>query len=345
MESATQAHPPSVESSLEGEQSPSPPLRLPCPAPAKLEIETARYESAATVERWDGPVYPMRVRRLGQGPPVLVLPGIFGSHRVHSLFLNRLAERFETIFVEYPGEQRDTRARLGRITHERLADQMRALVDHLHLGPTHIVGLSFGSTLALRMLASGGARAFPSAAIQGAAAFRPLAPAERLAYRVGGLFDFEIGRIPYFRRVMDWNHRYHFPLALTNRWEYFVREAAHASVNSIAHRARLVARLDLRPVLSQIDSALLILRGSEDRAVPAAHFEMLQSALPHARGVVMPVVGHQPHLTHAELLASTVGQFFAPIEHAATPDCPGDATCDAAAGGPCTREAGECASA
>ena len=45
--------------------------------------------------------------------------------------LNRLAERFRTIQYEYPGDREGDGARLGRITHDHLVDDLFGLIDHL----------------------------------------------------------------------------------------------------------------------------------------------------------------------------------------------------------------------
>ena len=64
-----------------------------------------------------------------------------------------------------------------------------------------------------------------------------------------------------------------------------------------------MARLDLRPILPEIRSELLLLQGNEDRIVPRRYFEELKASLTRAESVIMPTVGHQPHFTHAEALA------------------------------------------
>jgi len=40
------------------------------------------------------------------------------------------SERFRTVVYDYPGENRGDEARLGRITHENLVDDLFGLIDH-----------------------------------------------------------------------------------------------------------------------------------------------------------------------------------------------------------------------
>src|SRR4051812_24048668 len=98
--------------------------RTPCPAPADFRAEAAAYDRNATSGVWDGPRYRLRYRVLGEGPPLILVPGIAATYRCYALTLNRLAGRFRTILYDYPGEHRDDGARLGRITHENLVDDV-----------------------------------------------------------------------------------------------------------------------------------------------------------------------------------------------------------------------------
>ena len=70
-----------------------------------------RYDAHAETGRWDGPRYRMTYRILGNGPPLIVVPGIASTYRTYALLLNRLAERFRTVVYDYPGEQRRRRRR------------------------------------------------------------------------------------------------------------------------------------------------------------------------------------------------------------------------------------------
>ena len=113
----------------------------------------------------------MTYRVLGEGPPLILIPGIASTYRGYALTLNRLAERFRTIVYDYPGEHPDDGARLRRITHDHLVDDLFGLIDHLNVGRAFLFGLSFGSTITLEALHRE-PRRFPKAVVQGAFAHR-----------------------------------------------------------------------------------------------------------------------------------------------------------------------------
>ena len=67
---------------------------------------------SAEVGRWQGPRHRLTYRILGEGPPLVLIPGIASTYRVYALLLNRLGEHFRTILFDYPGEDPDDGARL-----------------------------------------------------------------------------------------------------------------------------------------------------------------------------------------------------------------------------------------
>jgi pimeloyl-ACP methyl ester carboxylesterase len=285
--------------------------RPPCPAPASIRHELAHYDQQAEVGSWDGPHYRMTYRVLGQGPPLILVPGIASTYRIYSLFLNRLAERFRTVLFDYPGEHDDDRANLRAIGHDHLVDDLFGLIDHLRIGRAFLVGLSFGSTVALKALARE-PRRFPRGALQGAFAHRDFTVTERWALRAGRLFPGNLARLPLRERVLTHNAKPEFPSLLEDRWGFYLEQNGLTPIKSLAHRVSLLLDLDLRPILSQVATEVLLVQGNEDRIVSRRYFDELKSALPRSEGVILPTVGHEPHLTHAEVLARMIGDWFLP---------------------------------
>lgn len=298
---------------------PAEPTRRACPEPADFRAEVAAYDARAAAGRWDGPRYRMTYRILGDGPPVVLSPGIASTYRGYALTLNRLADRFRTVVYDYPGEHRDDGARLGRITHDDLVDDVSGLLDHLNLGRAFLVGLSFGSTVTLRALARE-PRRFPKAVVQGAFARRRFTAAERAALLVGRRVPGTTARLPLRGAVLTYNSKSQFPDEIGDRWSYYLEQNGMTPIASLSHRLDLVSQLDLRPQLGSIRSEVLILQGNEDRIVARSHFDELCAAIPGARGVVMPLVGHQPHFTHGEGLAQAIAEWCLPCAPGGCPN-------------------------
>ena len=100
--------------------------------------------------------------------------------------------------------------------------------------------------------------------------------------------------------------------AIADRWSEYIAQNGRTPIGPLARRLDLLATLDLRPALAEITTEVLILHGNEDRIVPRRYFDELTGGLPRATGVVMPMVGHQPHYTHFEALAQAIGEFCLP---------------------------------
>jgi pimeloyl-ACP methyl ester carboxylesterase len=287
------------------------PPRQPCPAPADFREEVKRYDEKAETGRWVGPRYRITFRSLGNGPPLIVVPGIASTYRSYSLLLNRLAERFRTVIYDYPGEHAKDGADLARISHDHLVDDLFGLIEHLKIGRVFLVGISFGSTIVLKALHRE-PRRFPKAAVQGAFAYRDFTRGERWALRLGRLVPGNVARLPLRRHILTYNGKSEFPALLDDRWSFYLEENGRTPIKSLAHRVKLLFDLDLRPILAGVSPEVLLIQGNEDRITARRYFDMLQAALPRAEGAILPTVGHQPHLTHAEGLAGMISNWLLP---------------------------------
>jgi pimeloyl-ACP methyl ester carboxylesterase len=285
--------------------------RLPCPAPANFRQEVKCYDEHAVLSHWDGPRYRMTYRALGSGPPLVLVPGIASTYRTYALLLNRLAERFRTVVYDYPGDQPRDGAVLATISHDHLVDDLFGLIDHLRIGRVFLAGLSFGSTIVLKALRRE-PRRFPKAAVQGAFACREFTRGERWALRLGRLVPGKVAGLPLRRPILTYNSRAEFPALMEDRFRFYLEENGRTPIKSLAHRVTLLTDLDLRPLLPEVPTPVLLIQGNEDRIVARRYFDMLQAALPRAEGAILPTVGHQPQLTHAEALASLIGEWLLP---------------------------------
>ena len=273
--------------------------------------EVADYDRRAEVGQWDGPRHRMTFRLLGEGPALVLIPGLASTYRGYAPTLNRLARRFRTIQHDYPGENSDDGARLDRIGHDDLVDDLFGLIDHLGLPEAFPFGLSFGSTITLKALHRGPDR-FPKAVLQGGFARRRLRPEERLALALGRRIGGNSSRLPFHELGLSRKNKETFPDDFPDRWAHYVEENGLTPIASLSHRLDLLDRLDLRPILPEIGQEVLVIHGTADRIVPWDYYEELVVGLPRAWPAPMTGIGHQPHWTHPEALAKLVGDFLDP---------------------------------
>jgi pimeloyl-ACP methyl ester carboxylesterase len=285
--------------------------RPPCPAPADFRREVALYDAQARVGQWQGPRYRMTFRTLGHGPPLVIVPGIASTYRIYALLLNRLSERFTTILYEYPGDETNDGAKLAKIDHLDLVEDLLGLVDHFKVNQAFVAGISFGSTVVLRAL-DRRPRHFPRAAIVGGFARRPIALLEKLLLGLARRAPGTIGRLPFRQAVLTYNSKLEFPSIIEDRFPFYLEQNGLTPIKALAHRAGLLVDLDLTRILPTIRSEVLLIHGNEDRIVRRSDFELLKAELRTADNMILPVVGHQAQITHGELLARVIGDWFLP---------------------------------
>ena len=245
----------------------------------------------------------MTYRSQGEGPPLFVVPGIASTYQIYALLLNQLGSRFRTIIYDYPGEHADDGARLEP-DHPRQPGRRPFWIDRSSEYRPGVSGSGSRSarrSCSKRCIAS--RRRFPRAAVQGAFAHRRFSAAERLALWLGRLVPGKVKRLPFRRQVLNYNGKPEFPAILADRWPFYVEKNGETPIRSFAHRVGLLTTLDLRPILPRDPDRDPLIQGREDRIVARTDFELLESSLPKAQGVIVPTAGHVLHLTHAELQA------------------------------------------
>lgn len=91
------------------------------------------------------------VRARGTGTPLLLLHGFTGRGSAWETHAPAFARTFRVITVDLPGHGRSGTATPDRMTVERTADDLAAILDRTHVAPAHVLGYSLGARIALRL--------------------------------------------------------------------------------------------------------------------------------------------------------------------------------------------------
>jgi 2-succinyl-6-hydroxy-2,4-cyclohexadiene-1-carboxylate synthase len=91
------------------------------------------------------------VRTRGAGRPVLLLHGFTGRGTSWAPHAAAWAHRFRVVTVDLPGHGRSAFAAASRMTVERTADDLAAILLRLDASPASVVGYSLGARIALRL--------------------------------------------------------------------------------------------------------------------------------------------------------------------------------------------------
>jgi pimeloyl-ACP methyl ester carboxylesterase len=245
--------------------------------------------------------------RRGNGPPVVLLHGGMSDHREWRRQLNGLSDRFTVIAWDAPGcgASSDPPETFRMADY---ADSLAGLIEALGLDRPHVLGLSWGSTLALELYRR---RPEIPRSLVLAAAYAGWAgslPPEEVALRLERLLE------QVERPAREWAHGY-IPTLLTERAPAeMVAEVeaimADSRPEGLRPMLRAMAEADLRDVLPTISVPTLLLYGEEDARSPGDVAAAMHAAIPGSTLVVLPGVGHQASVEAPEAFNDAVRTFL-----------------------------------
>jgi pimeloyl-ACP methyl ester carboxylesterase len=285
-------------------------LHVEAPPAVALAEALKRWEAGARFGVCDTGRYRAKYFVWGQGPPLVFIHGLADRAKSFVLMMEPLRRHFTCVGYELPDGGGDG-ARLGAYRHRHFVADLFALLDHLKMTRSYLLGSSFGSTIALAALAAAPER-LPRAVLQGGFACRPLARWEHLLcsfarYWRGPMRTLPLrGRLDYPADVRS------FAAVAAEHWTFLKDNTGEVSKAATARRALLVPGIDLRPLLPTIRQPVLLVCGDEDCVVPRACDAPLMEGLPNVERIEFPKCGHYPQYTHAPVLAEVVRRFLTP---------------------------------
>lgn len=279
----------------------------PCPTPLAWQEVLHSFDQLALMRTYEAAQGELDVTEFGEGPPLLMLPGIVGTPRLFALTAWLLREEFRCILFDHPRWKRTPRPRdLIRQTSEMIAAVAR------HCAPTggNLFATSYGGQIALDVM-----QRFPEivhqSVLQSSWARRRLTPAERGLLQVGRGLPFRLQRVPLWLSTQVQNHRPWFPPFDETRFGFLLNQTYSTRVCDVSRRLLAAHQTDLRPRLRSIDQPILLVQcEGAGRQIEAAQQE-LEQQLPHVRSVEMHTTGLFPYLTHPHRLVKILREQLA----------------------------------
>jgi len=244
----------------------------------------------------------------GQGPPLMLVPGLAGTGSFFMSQLPDFSRDFRTIVHDHRGAGRSTHSRIAYSV-EQMADDTLRLMDALGIAAAHLVGHSTGGAIG-QVIATEHADRVISLVLSATWA----------------------GPDPYFRRLFESRKQILLDSGVeaylkasslvqtTPRWvsenDEFLTElhtitAANAPpVEVMASRIDAVLGHDRRRQLLRIHVPTLVIVARDDMITPVFYSEELASAIPGAKLLVLDGGGHFAPAIHSGPYNAAVGGFL-----------------------------------
>jgi len=247
--------------------------------------------------------------RVGSGEPLVLLHGGLSDHREWRHQVDALSDTFMVVAWDAPGcGGSDDPPATDRMP--EYAARLSGLIDELELERPHVLGLSWGSTLALalyRLRPDLPRTLILTAAYAGwAGSLTPDEVTDRLRT---SLSDLEAAVVPE-DFVRTWVPSLFTSKADTTVVEDYVEVMAEFHPGGVRQMLHAIAEADLRPVLPTIRVPTLLLYGAEDARSSQEVAETMHRDIPGSELVFLPDVGHMSNLEAPDRFSTVVRGFL-----------------------------------
>lgn len=235
------------------------------------------------------PAIALYVREEGTGDPVLLLHGLGGDHTVWDYQIPTLARSYRVLAPDLRGHGRSPLPDGARYTFEEIEGDVRKLLDERKTGPVHLVGISGGGLLALRLLVDDPGR------VRSLAVFGSMGHMDNHTRAVAQNWADTLrdeGPAAYSRRLArdlfapDWLE------ANLDFAERIAKLQEARDLRGVVQWALAMSDFDLRPRLPRVHTPTLILHGLDDGVVDPSHARLLRQAIPGSEVRLFPNTGH-----------------------------------------------------
>lgn len=248
----------------------------------------------------------------GDGPDLVLLHGAVTDLRSWGEVVAMLASTFRVTAFDAPGcGGSDDPEATWRM--DAYADSVAGLLSELELAPAHLVGHSWGSSLALathlrhpavvRSLVLAGAYAGWGGSLTPEAVRQRLAFAHEVADQLEAGEAWDPTSMPGL-----FSHR------ISPEWRARILETMRA-IRPTATRtmAAALAECDLRPALTNVTVPTLLLAGEVDERSPVTIGQALHAAIPGATLMVLPGLGHEMFAEDPQRCCEAIRAFLSQV--------------------------------
>ncbi len=249
--------------------------------------------------------YSATFKEWGEGPPLILIPGLAGGFELLGPLARLLAGHFRVISYQLRGEE-DPFALRQRFDLVDLVDDLAELTAWLGLERPAVMGVSFGGILALEFAARYPAR-LRRLVVQGVGSRFERGLLQRVAGWVLSSYPLPSDNafVNQFFNLLFGGRQRPGPL-----FQFVTRQCWQTDQSVMAHRFRLAERFRIEGRLDRIRVPSLVLSGERDLLVSPRSLDALHQGILDARLVRLKGCGHLAFATQPRRCAEEVRNFL-----------------------------------
>ncbi|MDJ0393764.1 alpha/beta fold hydrolase [Rhodococcus sp. G-MC3] len=266
----------------------------------------------------------LRYVDVGDGPPVILVHGLLGSHQSWAGQIERLSEKYRVIAPDLFGHGSSDKPS-GDYSLSSHAATIRDLMDHLDIASAPMVGHSLGGGIVMQLVylfperidrlvlvSSGGlgpevSLALKAATLPGSGLVLPVLASDWVRKNTESVIG-QLGK---------WGLPVRPGKSMEETWRSFQtvadkgsREAFLASTRAVVGpRGQTVSAKQHFEKFGALAS--LLIWGGKDRMIPASHADNIRREVPNSKVEIFSNAGHFPQLDEPELFFRILDEFLA----------------------------------
>lgn len=250
-------------------------------------------------------------RAEGNGPAVILLHGVGGNHTVWNDVIPGLSKEFFVLAPDLRGHGRTRAPPDSHFTFAEMMGDVLRLMDERGLASAHLVGLSGGALLALRIALDRPERVRSLTLVSGAAYAD--AHTRSIAERWGETYAKE-GPDRFALRMLKDLYYPDWIEANLDFADALREQVKHQDFTPAVRWAKAMVAFDERNRIATLARPTLIVQGMNDAVVDASHGRILRQSIPGARIRILPETGHIVPVERPKELLDAIATFIRSVE-------------------------------
>ena len=248
----------------------------------------------------------------GSGETILFLHGFLFDGRQYEAQVDALRDRYRCVTLDFRGQGRSAPAGGGYLVEQHTSDVL-AVIRRLDIAPVHLVGLSMGGFVGLRIAAREPEllRSLTLLNTSAAAHARTKFP-KQLA--LGAVARFTGVSLPVIRSGVEaemYGEAFRSdPIRAAEREVWRQRWAQADRASLVRTLLGFMIRPDVRDELNEVTVPTLVIAGGADASLPPRYSREIHSLIAGSRYVELPDIGHSSPVEDPEGVTRAMREFL-----------------------------------